>query len=140
MAGLFILSLFILISSFVILGSGWLVYNHSYLGHLHSTRQLPRWENTLYYALVVYPIASTVFIYIAGVFFLVDNKVDTKAETWNMLIFCAGHFLLSILSVTVAQYLKNLHKVNVIFIITSVIAGGGYLYAGVFAINNLLKH
>ena len=139
MAGYLVLAVFLLISTFVILGGGHLAYSYSYLSRLSPSRQLPTWENTMYYTLAIYPVAALIFIYAAGEFFLGDNKVDTIGETRNMLIFCTGHFLLSMQSVSIAQYLQTRHKANVILIITSVIAGGGYLYAGFFAANQLLK-
>lgn len=140
MAFILFLLLFVLISTCVLLSLGNIIYSYAYLADMPATRRAPRWENTLYYIIVAYPPISLVVMALAGNYILADAVVDTVTETQAMLVFCIGHFILSVLAVSVARYLQQLHKAHVIFIITSVLAGGGYMYAAMFGVIELAKN
>jgi hypothetical protein len=138
-ATIFISLFFIAVTAYILLGLGNAVYNFSYLGNAAISTQ-PRWEHTLYYTIAIYPTLAILAIYIAGEYFVVDNVVDTITETRNMLYFCIGHLVMSIMGVSTARHLMKLHKAHVILLVLNVLAGSGYIYASVFAIANLFRH
>lgn len=134
----FTITMFLLISTFVILGGGYLAYSYSYLGQAPRSRFMPRWENILYYIIAVYPIVSLVSIFLADVFYITFH-INTAPEYRNMGIFCTGHFILSILSVSIAQYLQKINKANAWLIIANVIAGSAYLFWALVGFVNMAK-
>jgi len=134
----FTITIFLLISTFLILGGGYLAYSYSYLGDAPRSSFVLRWENSLYYIIAVYPIVSLMSIYLADVFYMTFH-INTAPEYRNMGIFCAGHFILSILSVSIAKYLQKINKANAWLIIANVIAGSAYLFWAVIGFVNMAK-
>lgn len=129
---------YMLISVLVLLSISMVAYDMSPFKELSPQKTLSLRRRTTYYLIAAYPVLSFIGVLTWGVLF--SSPIDTAPEMRGLFQFCSGNFLLCIPAVTVARYLRKRHKANVLFIAGAAAAGGLYLYIGLWAGTELLKH